>query len=80
MDLERGAKPFSFFPRACIIREHMVAFFFVRRYTAMKRFEYKCVWIVGGGEKTSRVLNEYGREGWELVCVVGMWHYLKREL
>ena len=46
----------------------------------MNRFEYKCVWIIGGGERTSRVLNEYGRDGWELVCVVGMWHYFKREL
>jgi hypothetical protein len=46
----------------------------------LKRFEYKCVFICGGGEKTSRVLNEYGRDGWELVAVVGMWHYLKREL
>jgi hypothetical protein len=29
----------------------------------MNRFEYKCIFIWGGGEKTSRVLNEYGREG-----------------
>ena len=46
----------------------------------MKRFEYKCVWIWGGGEKTTRGLNEYGREGWELVCTYGSWHYFKREL
>ena len=46
----------------------------------MKRFEYKCICIFGGGEKTSRVLNEYGRDGWELVAVWYMWHYLKREL
>lgn len=26
----------------------------------MKQFEYKCVYIGGGGEKTSRILNEYG--------------------
>jgi len=46
----------------------------------MKRFEYKCVYIFGLGEKTSRVLNEYGRDGWELVAVFGAWHYLKREI
>lgn len=57
----------------------MVAFF-AKGGAVMKRFEYKCVWIFGLGEKTSRVLNEYGRDGWELVCVVGAWHYLKRQL
>ena len=46
----------------------------------MKRFEYKCVCIVGGGEKTTRVLNEYGRDGWELVAATGIWHYFKREI
>lgn len=46
----------------------------------MTRFEYKCIFIWGGGEKTSRVLNEYGREGWELVCTYWCWHYMKRPL
>ena len=46
----------------------------------MKKLEYKCVFIFGGSEKTARVLNEYGREGWELVCVSGSYHYLKREI
>ena len=46
----------------------------------MKKFEYKCVWIHGGGEKTERILNEYGRQGWELVCVVYAGHYLQREI
>jgi hypothetical protein len=46
----------------------------------MKRFEYKCVLILGGGEQTTRTLNEYGRDGWELVAVNWGWHYLKREL
>lgn len=46
----------------------------------MKRFEYKCVYIFGLGERTTRVLNEYGRDGWELVVVFGAWHYFKREL
>jgi len=44
----------------------------------MQKYEYKCTLILGGGEKTTRVLNEYGREGWELVSVVWAWHYLKR--
>lgn len=34
----------------------------------MLKYEYKCVFVWGGGEKTTRILNEYGREGWELVC------------
>jgi len=46
----------------------------------MKKFEYKCVAICGLGEKTTRVLNEYGRDGWELVCAYGIWHYFKREI
>jgi hypothetical protein len=43
-------------------------------------FEYERIFIWGGGEKTSRVLNEYGREGWELVCTYWCWHYMKRVL
>jgi len=46
----------------------------------LKKFEYKCVYIGGLGEKTTEKLNEYGRDGWELVCVSGVWHYFKREL
>ncbi|GHU44192.1 hypothetical protein FACS1894111_11060 [Clostridia bacterium] len=44
----------------------------------MKTYEYKCVFISGLGEKTARTLNHYGKDGWELVCVVWCWHYLKR--
>lgn len=43
------------------------------------KFEYKCVSIWGGGEKTSRILTSYGKEGWELVCTYWIWHYLKRQ-
>jgi hypothetical protein len=46
----------------------------------MTRFEYKCICIFGAGESTSRVLNEYGRDGWELVTTCFCWHYLKRPL
>ena len=46
----------------------------------MERFEYKCVLILGGGERTTRILNEYGREGWELVAAWWAWHWFKRTL
>ena len=35
----------------------------------MNKCEYKCVFIAGLEEKRTRILNEYGREGWELVSV-----------
>jgi hypothetical protein len=44
----------------------------------MTVFEYKCVCIVGAGERTTRLLNSYGLEGWELVCTCLFWHYFKR--
>lgn len=46
----------------------------------LKKYEYKCVFIWGLGEPTTRKLNEFGREGWELVEVVWCWHYFKRDL
>lgn len=45
----------------------------------MKKYEYKCISIVGFGNKTTRILNSYGEKGWELVSVAWIWHYLKRE-
>lgn len=45
-----------------------------------QKYEYKCVAIVGFGDQATRVLNEHAREGWELVCVYAVWHYLKREI
>lgn len=44
----------------------------------MKVYEYKCVFICGLGEATTSRLNEYGRQGWELVAVHWCWHYFKR--
>lgn len=46
----------------------------------MTRFEYKCVCIIGGGRRTTRVLNHYGKEGWELVMTRSIWKYFKRPL
>ncbi|SNR24347.1 DUF4177 domain-containing protein [Halorubrum vacuolatum] len=43
-----------------------------------QQYEYRCVAIVGFGGKTTRILNEYARDGWELVEVTWIWHYLKR--
>jgi len=43
----------------------------------MNQFEYTCVFIWGAGEKTTRILNEYGREGWELVAVTWVWEISK---
>ena len=46
----------------------------------MKQYEYKCVAIWGFAERTTRVLNEYGREGWKLVETWGIWHYFSRRV
>lgn len=46
----------------------------------MRQLEYKCVFIWGGGEKTTRILNVYGREGWQLVSTYWCWHYFMRDL
>ncbi|NLK07507.1 MAG: DUF4177 domain-containing protein [Firmicutes bacterium] len=46
----------------------------------MEKFEYKCIGILGGGRRTTRILNEYGRDGWELVSTWSIWHYFKRKL
>jgi hypothetical protein len=44
----------------------------------MEKYEYKCVFIWGWEEKTNRILNDYGENGWELICVSWVWHYFKR--
>jgi len=50
------------------------------RRNPMNRYEYKCVNIIGAGERTTRILNEYGKDGWELVTTCLTWHYFKRPL
>jgi len=44
----------------------------------MNQYEYLCVFIYGLGDATTRKLNEYGQEGWELVAVNWVWYYFKR--
>lgn len=44
----------------------------------MELFEYKCVLIWGSGRRTTKILNRYGKEGWELVTVNWVWFYFKR--
>lgn len=46
----------------------------------MKKYEYQSVMIFGGAEKTINILNDYGKDGWELVCVWNTWHYFKRPI
>jgi len=46
----------------------------------MNKFDYKCVSILGGINKITRVLHEYGIMGWELVYVHRFKHYFKRSL
>ncbi|HHW47472.1 MAG TPA: hypothetical protein GXX14_02510 [Clostridiaceae bacterium] len=50
------------------------------RMIRMKLCDYKCVWIWGLRKSFIKKLNEYGRDGWELVQVVSGWYYFKREL
>jgi hypothetical protein len=46
----------------------------------MTRWEYDCIFIWGGAEKTRLILNEHGKEGWELAATWLYWHYFKRPL
>jgi hypothetical protein len=46
----------------------------------MIKFEYKCISIASIGEYKVKELNIYGKEGWELISVVGDWHYFKRRI
>jgi len=44
----------------------------------MQKYEYKCAFIWGWSKRTTRVLNRYGAEGWELVTANWVWFYFKR--
>ncbi len=46
----------------------------------MQKYEHICIFIWGGGEKTTRIMNYYGQQGWELVCAQWCWHYFKRPI
>lgn len=47
----------------------------------MKKFEYMVVSFLSFNEKkVVDKLNEYGKEGWELVDVEGAYHYFKRAI
>lgn len=46
----------------------------------MQKYEYLCVKITGDGPRTTKVLNEYGEQGWELVATSWFWHYFKRPI
>jgi hypothetical protein len=46
----------------------------------MQKYEYECKWIWGFGKKHSKILNEYGNQGWELVSVNFNLHYFRRAI
>ncbi|HSQ88871.1 hypothetical protein [Romboutsia sp.] len=46
----------------------------------MKKYEYKYISIWEEPEKIIQKLNDYGKDGWELVCVWNTWHYFKRPI
>jgi len=47
----------------------------------MKKYKYKCVSIwTWSAESVTRTLNEYANDEWELIFVVGCWHYFKKEV
>jgi len=46
----------------------------------MQKYEYKCVSIWGFAGRTTRILNEYGQQGWELIDTYYVWFYFKRPL
>ena len=45
------------------------------------KYEYKVVNIVKFKiDKVAYELNQYGKDGWKLVCVVSGYHYFIREI
>ena len=46
---------------------------------SVKKWEYKCVFIAGTDARIEKILNDYGKDGWELVCINFIWsYYFKR--
>ena len=50
------------------------------RECTMTKFEYKCVFIWGGAEKTTKKLNQLGQEDWEFISANWVWFYFRRSL
>jgi hypothetical protein len=48
--------------------------------TAMQKLEYKAIYIFGSATRTTRILNDYGHDGWELIGTWFCWFYFSRPL
>jgi hypothetical protein len=52
----------------------------LKKGVVTQKFEYKCVAILGAGQRTTRILNEYAQDDWELVATWWCWFHFKRPL
>jgi len=46
----------------------------------MDKWEYKIALIFGSDKAREAKLNEFGQQGWELVCIGGRVFYFKRRI